>query len=243
MAAELLTPTATRAPAPGPPALEARIDVLRDHVPAVRDVALRVAPGAALGIVGRNGVGKTTLLAGLMGLLPTTGELRASGVDIARWPAHRRARHGLALVPQGRRLFADLTVAENLRTAQVSRVAGGPEVDVFALFPALRELLPRRAGVLSGGQQQQVAIARALLRRPTLLLLDEPTEGLAPSLVEEVTAALASLRANGLTLLIAEQRLDVVSELCDTVAVLRGGELIAHGAPAAPDIRELLLVL
>jgi urea transport system ATP-binding protein len=243
MAAELLTPAAPPAPAAGPPALEARIDVLRDHVPVVRDVALRVAAGQALGIVGRNGVGKTTLLAGLMGLLPTTGQLRASGVDIARWPAHRRARHGLALVPQGRRLFADLTVAENLRTAQVSRVAGGPEVDVFALFPALRALLPRRAGVLSGGQQQQVAIARALLRRPTLLLLDEPTEGLAPSLVEEVTAALAALRAEGLTLLIAEQRLDVVSELCDTVAVLRGGELIAHGAPAAPDIRELLLVL
>jgi ABC-type branched-subunit amino acid transport system ATPase component len=227
----------------GPRALQATIDVLRDRVPVVRDAALELDAGGALGIVGRNGAGKTSLLGGVAGFLPTVGELRAFGADIASWPTHRRATNGLALVPQGRRLFADLTVAENLRAAQVSRTAGGPEFDVFELFPNLRELLIRRAGVLSGGQQQQVAIARALLRRPRLLLLDEPTEGLAPSIVDQVTSALASLRAGGLTLLIAEQRLDVVTELCDQVAVMRAGDIVVNSAPTSADVREHLLAL
>jgi ABC-type branched-subunit amino acid transport system ATPase component len=244
MPAELLTRSEiAHATAAGTRALELAIDVVRDRVPVVRGARLEVEPGAALGIVGRNGVGKTTLFAGILGFLPTTGRIRAFGTDISRWRTHRRATHGLSLVPQGRRLFPDLTVAENLRAAEVSRTADGPEFNVFALFPNLRDLLALRAGVLSGGQQQQVAIARALLRRPTLLLLDEPTEGLAPSVVEEVTSALVALKAGGLTLLVAEQRLDVVSELCDDVAVMRGGEIAARGAPSSSDIRERLLAL
>jgi ABC-type branched-subunit amino acid transport system ATPase component len=225
------------------PALEVAIDVRRGSVTVVRGAQLTLAAGGALGVVGRNGVGKSTLLGGIVGLLPTSGRLRALQSEIARWPAHRRAVHGLALVPQGRRLFADLTVAENLRTAEVSRRGDGPDFDVFALFPKLRELLHRRAGLLSGGEQQQVAIARALKRRPQLLLLDEPTEGLAPSIVGQVTDALARLRAGGLALLIAEQRLDVVAELCDEVAVMRGGEIVAQGPAASTDIRERLLAL
>jgi branched-chain amino acid transport system ATP-binding protein len=209
----------------------------------VRKARVSLPPGGALGIVGRNGVGKTTLLGGIVGFLSTSGRLRAFGEDIGRWPTHRRAGHGIALVPQGRRLLGDLTVAENLRAAEVQRPGDGAEFDVFELFPKLRELLPRRAGVLSGGEQQQVAIARALRRRPRLLLLDEPTEGLAPSIVAQVCATLTRLRAGGLTLLIAEQRLDVVSELCDELAVLRGGEIVAQGDANRTDIRERLLAL
>lgn len=224
-------------------ALDLDLDVHRGHVTVVRGARIALETGSSNAIVGRNGVGKSTLLGGIVGFLPTSGRLRAFEADIERWPTHRRATHGLALVPQGRRLFGDLTVAENLRAAEISPGGGGPEFDVFELFPKLRELLERRAGVLSGGEQQQVAIARALRRRPRLLLLDEPTEGLAPSIVELLVCALARLRAGGLTLLIAEQRLDVVAELCDDVAVMRGGEIVAQGPMSSAHIRERLLAL
>ena len=225
------------------PAMDLNIDVHRGHATVVRKARITLEAGSTMGIVGRNGVGKSTLIGGIVGFLATTGRMEAFGEDIARWPTHRRAAHGIALVPQGRRLFGDLTVAENLRAADVERAGDGPEFDAFALFPNLRGLLPRRAGVLSGGEQQMVAIARALRRRPRLMLLDEPTEGLAPTIVAQVMGALKKLREGGLTLVLAEQRLDVVTELCDQLAVLRGGEIVAQGPPASTQIRERLLAL
>ncbi len=205
--------------------LDAKLSVFRDGAAVLRDVEFELPEGGALGLVGRNGAGKTTLIHGLFGMLPASGEVRYRGADVSRLPTFRRAALGMALVPQGRRLFAGLTVAENLHSAQLSPLAGGPEVDPFELFPSLSELLPRRAGVLSGGQQQQVAIARALLRRPHLLFLDEPTEGLSPSLVREVLDALRRLRESGLTIVLAEQHIAAIEQICTEVVPLRPGEL------------------
>ncbi len=214
-------------------ALAASVSVFRDGAAVVRDVEFELPGGAALGIVGRNGAGKTTLIHGLIGTLETRGRVRWFGAEISTLPTFRRAALGLALVPQGRRLFGGLTVEENLRSARLSPGGGGPEVDPFELFPELGDMLRRPAGVLSGGQQQQVAIARALLRRPRLLFLDEPTEGLSPSLVKEVLGALRRLRESGLTIVLAEQHLGVIEEICTEVIPLRPGELSARAIATA----------
>jgi ABC-type branched-subunit amino acid transport system ATPase component len=233
----------TAMPASQAVALEAELTVLRDGAAVVRDIRFAVPTGTALGIVGRNGAGKTTLLHGICGLQEATGVLRLHGHDIATRPAHRRAARGLALVPQARRLFSDLSVKDNLRAATLARPGDGPLVDIHALFPSLRSLLGRRAGQLSGGQQQQVALARALLRRPTTLLLDEPTEGLAPALIQDVTTALTHLLDRGLTLIITEQRLDVIEKLCANVLVLRAGRAADYGPADSPTVRAHALAL
>jgi ABC-type branched-subunit amino acid transport system ATPase component len=204
--------------------LFAKLSVFRDGAAVLRDAEFELPEGEALGVVGRNGAGKTTLIHGLFGLLPSEGTVIYRGNDLSRLPSFRRAALGMALVPQGRRLFGELTVAENFHAARLAPAGGGPEIDPHELFPGLRELLPRRAGLLSGGQQQQVAIGRALLRRPRLLFLDEPTEGLAPSLVREVLSALRRLRESGLTIVLAEQHIGAIEEICSEVLPLRPGQ-------------------
>jgi ABC-type branched-subunit amino acid transport system ATPase component len=211
-------------------ALRARaLSVRHGRLESVRGVDLDLSAGATLGVLGRNGAGKTTLLHGLMGLLPVGGELELDGQRIDHRPAWWRARHGVALVPQGRQLFPDLTVDQNLRTAQTEEPGPGPELDIHALLPALDGLLQRKAGLLSGGEQQQVAIARALLRRPSVLLLDEPTEGLSPIVMGEIAHVLEQLAGEGLTVVLAEQHRAVVERICDAFLLMRSGEPGAGG--------------
>lgn len=200
------------------------------HIPALHGVSLSVSAGEAIGIVGHNGMGKTTLLKTLMGYLPlTAGNIRFDGREIGREPTHRRARLGLAYVPQGREIFPFLTVAENLRMGRA-----GADIDESAAdFPALVPLLGRQGGSLSGGQQQILAIARCMVTRPKCILLDEPTEGIQPSIVEAIAEMLARLRAErGLALVVVEQRLEFVAGLAGRVLVMQKGSIVKE-MPAA----------
>lgn len=215
-------------------ALEVRgLTVFHGKLASVRDVDLTLRPGGSLGVIGRNGAGKTTLLDGLMGSLRSEGQLTLDGRNLGDAPDWARARAGIAIVPQGKQLFKDLTVADNLRLAELGERGPGRAFDIHELFPAIRPLLARKAGLLSGGEQQQVAIARALLRRPHLLLLDEPTEGISPIVIQEITAVLAHLVAEGLSLVLADQHRSLIEALCDEFVVLRSGELAAGGAVSA----------
>jgi branched-chain amino acid transport system ATP-binding protein len=204
------------------------VEVAYSGVTAVRDVSLSVDGGEIVGLIGPNGAGKSTTLHAIMGLVP----LRAGAVLLDGVPLHGRspetiARAGVALVPEGRRLFAELTVEENLQLGLAARRGAGDEQlnEVYDLFPILRESRRRSAGVLSGGQQQQLAIARALVARPEVLLLDEPSLGLAPTVVDLVFATLQSIRERGLAILLVEQRAQRTVALADRTHVLANGEL------------------
>ncbi|AGZ44455.1 urea ABC transporter ATP-binding subunit UrtE [Actinoplanes friuliensis] len=198
------------------------------------------APAASLVcLMGRNGVGKTTLLKAVMGVLPArSGTVTFDGRDITKLKVHERVRLGLGYVPQGHETFPQLTVAENLQVARETagnRRAGVVD-EAFDLFPALRGLLKRRAGFLSGGQQQQLAIARALVTEPRMLLLDEPTEGIQPSIVLEIEEAIRQLHAAGLGILLVEQYLELALRLADRFVILDAGEVVRSGP--ADDLRD-----
>ena len=214
----------------------------------LRHVSLEVAPGQVTALLGRNGVGKTTLLKAIMGLVPvTSGRIVFRGEDLTRAPPHARARAGIGYVPQGREIFPRLTVEENLLIGVRARSRRAPLPErPLALFPGLRALLRRRGGDLSGGQQQQLAIARALAADPTLLILDEPTEGIQPSIIKEIERTIRELVAEGRTaILLVEQYYDFARSLADRYLVMSRGEVVKRGLGADIErdgVRGLLTV-
>jgi branched-chain amino acid transport system ATP-binding protein len=203
----------------------------------LHDVSLRVAAGEAVALLGRNGAGKTTLIRSIVGFTPPRGgRIRFEGEAIERWPPHRIARRGLALVPQGRRIFAPLTVRENLLLG--ARGSGWTLVRVLDLFPRLRERAEQLGGTLSGGEQQMLAIGRALLGNGRLLLLDEPSEGLAPLIVREIGRILGELRRERLSLLLVEQNYHLALRVADRVYVMSKGQIVYEGTPAGLEAAE-----
>ena len=198
----------------------------------LQGVDLEVRQGEAVALIGRNGAGKTTTIASIVGFLrPRGGSVRVHGADLTGGPPHRIARAGVALVPQGRRIFGDLSVGENLAVAARPMPNGWDELRVLELFPILARRRAVRGDQLSGGEQQMLAIARALMRNPTVLLLDEPSEGLAPKLVEQVGEILTRLRATGLALLLVEQNLGLATQVGQRVLVMNKGTIVFAGTP------------
>jgi branched-chain amino acid transport system ATP-binding protein len=214
-----------------------RLSVGYGHVGVLSDVTMNVAEGKIIAVLGSNGAGKTTLLRAISGLLiPTTGSIRFQGNEIGGASPRRIVQAGLLHVAEGRALFRSRTVAENLRLGLYAAKVGREEREarydrVFSLFPVLRERLSAVAGVLSGGQQQMLAIAQALMLKPTLLMLDEPSLGLAPIIVDQVLNVVLSLRDAGTTILLVEQMVERALEIADLGYVLQSGRLIGQGSP------------
>lgn len=203
----------------------------------LRDVSLSVAAGGITCILGRNGVGKSTLMKTIMGLLPLqAGTIDGFGTDITRLPTHERARRGIAYVPQGREVFPQLTVEENLRVNRAARCFGEDDIpdDIFVYFPALRPLLRRRAGVLSGGQQQQLALARAMASMPKIMLLDEPTEGLQPNVVSAIQEIIVRLNTDkGISVVLVEQKIGFARRVGSLFHIIEKGTCVASGPMGA----------
>ena len=204
----------------------------------LHDVSFDVAAGEIVCLLGRNGAGKSTCLKTIMGLIrPTGGRIECGGVEVSGLPASEVPRHGLGYIPQGRRLFAELTVAENLEIGlMVNRKDHAFREQVLDMFPRLRERLNQRADTLSGGEQQMLATGRALCIDPSVLLLDEPTEGLQPSMIEQIRQAVTALRDRGVAILLVEQRVDAVLSIADRVVFLENGR--SHDPVSASALRD-----
>ncbi len=230
--------------------LKARdIDLFYGASHVLRGVSLTAELGKVTCVLGRNGVGKTSLIRAISGLASTTGgSLLFNGQDVTRLGPAERAKRGIALVPQGREIFAQLTVAENLKTgfAVLPRAERHIPEEIFDLFPVLKSMLKRRGGDLSGGQQQQLAIARALVMRPKLLLLDEPTEGIQPSIIKDIERVICLLRDRGnMAIVLVEQYFDFAKRLADNFIVLDRGRTVLQGDQstlATTDVRAHLTV-
>jgi branched-chain amino acid transport system ATP-binding protein len=221
----------------------------RAHI--LYDVALTVGAGEAVALIGRNGAGKSTTMRAILGLIPDCrGEIVFDGSSVAQLPAYERVRRGLGYVPEDRRIFSDLTVDENLEVGRQSPRPGAPQWTrdhLFDIFPNLRELRFRLGGRMSGGEQQMLAIARTLMGNPSLVLLDEPSEGLAPKIVEQMIEAILAMKRQGLSLLLSEQNIRFARLVADRVCVIEKGRVRFSGSvaefDARPDIRDTYLAL
>ena len=214
----------------------------------LRNVSLEAELGQVTVVLGRNGVGKTTLLKSLMGLVPIkSGSVELEGVNMARATPYERARMGVGYVPQGREIFGRLTVEENLEMGLATKKGGTPvPAELFELFPVLKDMLHRRGGDLSGGQQQQLAIARALAAGPKLLILDEPTEGIQPNIIKDIGRVIRMLADRGnMAIVLVEQYYDFAEELADRYVVMERGEVVASGPGSemqARGVRQLVAI-
>ena len=207
----------------------------------IHDVSFEVADNAAVAIVGRNGMGKSTLLKSLIGMVPVkSGSITLDGKELSTLPSFRRVQAGMAYVPQGRMIFPLLSVEENILSGlETGRYDGVPEF-IYEFFPVLKEMASRKAGNLSGGQQQQLAIARALVSKPSVLVLDEPTEGIQPSIIKEIAQSLNRLRKElGIAVLVSEQVLSFAMEVADEILVLDLGRIVRTASKSAVDIEEV----
>jgi len=203
----------------------------------LQGVSVRVGPGEAVALLGRNGAGKTTLIRSIAGFTPPReGEVVLDGEPVQTWPAHRIARRGLALVPQGRRIFSPLTVEENLRLG--ARAGEWTLPRVYALFPRLAERAVQSGGTLSGGEQQMLAIGRALMTNGRMLVLDEPSEGLAPIVVREIGRIVSALKGERLSILLVEQNYHLALRVADRVYVMNKGQIVWEGPPAGLEADE-----